>query len=80
MLQSTIRQLLTAESGASVDATVRLLNKSSRKPSSISESTPILFPTTSSESMDNLPVDAILAVKLFLKCYKRTCSGSKVTM
>ena len=63
VLQIIIRQLLAAESGAPVDATVLLLNLPTRKPSSISESTPIVFPTSSPEFRDNVPADTIVAVK-----------------
>lgn len=65
LLQIIITQLLTAERGASIDTTVLLFNLPARKPSSVSESTPILFPTTRicPKFTDKVPDDIILAVK-----------------
>lgn len=60
MLQIIIRQLLTAESGAAVDTIVLLLNLLENP---VSESTSVLFSTSSSEFTDNMPADTILAVK-----------------
>lgn len=65
MLQIITAQLLTAEHGASIDTTVLLFHLPARKPSSASESTPVLFPTTRTcpKFTDKVPDDIIPAVK-----------------